>query len=146
MADQTTSQPFPKSPAPTGQKSPLDILEEILNEADAQEDGDTAAAGAPKAGATPAAEPQVPDAEIQAQIKQQEEQHKQQDAIALQQKIEELKTITQTPEYQAAQTQDHAKEEKLHQEEEERAATEIRQLQHTKIPVDTTTTGEAPTQ
>lgn len=147
MADQTqastaTSASSPAS-APSGQKSPLDILEEILKESDAQKTG-VAGAGSDSASGQAAAgdEPQPSDEELQAQIQQQQEAQRLADEAALKQQIEELKTINQTPQYQAAQAQDQAEADERQHEADELVGLEIRQLEHTKIPVDTATTSE----
>ncbi|HYD34660.1 MAG TPA: hypothetical protein VD999_01190 [Vitreimonas sp.] len=96
------------------QKSPLEILEEILGDAKNKAGaGAPAAESAQSAGAV-AADPAATSAdeaaklaEIQARI----EQQKIVDQQLLTQQLADLKQIEQTPEYQAKVSQEHAKEE-----------------------------------
>ena len=152
VATQPVDQPVPdpaaipdSASAPAkAQKSPLDILEEILKEADSQDAakaGSTPSAAAP-ASPDPAVTPEQTaeaDAAVQAQIAQQQEAQRQQDQIALQQQIEALKTISDTPQFQAAQEQHQEEQDVRDSEDVGRVGNEIRQLEHIKIPVDPST-------
>ncbi len=121
--------------APAG-KSPLEMLEEMLQATQAQQPAatpaptQTAAAPAPQAGATPpVAEPQLDPAVIaQAQA-----DSNAQDQVDLKAKLEELKTISQTPEYQARVAQNQAAVNEEAQQQSAIQGYEIHQLDHKKI-------------
>lgn len=126
------------TPAPAGapgaQKSPLDVLEDILNESKG-----AGGAGADPAAAKAAAEAQVAadaakaEAEAMAQVQADMEKQRVEDQQQLQQQISNLSSIKDTPAYQARVAQD---EEKKRQDAATASAGEgfdIVQLGHTKV-------------
>ncbi len=142
-----TQQP-PASDPPADQKSPLDILEEILGDA-AKKGGAGAAAGAvptsdapntpadPTMSADRQAQPPPPPQEPAMTIEEAEaikQAHLEADQVALQQKVAELQTITQTPQYQARVEQNTAAATTSEEQTNSQAGFEIVQLEHKKIP------------
>jgi hypothetical protein len=119
----------------TPQKSPLDMLEDILADAqkkDQAKKGEVEAAAKAEAEAKAAAEKAAQEAALeQEKVRQQQE-----DEALLHQKQEELKTIVETPEYQARVEQQTAEEQKHADETAAGAGFQITQLGHTKIEVD----------
>lgn len=130
-------QPPSTDPAQAGapQKSPLDMLEDILADAqkkDQAKKGETEAAAKAEAEAKAAAEKAAQEAALEAEkLRQQQE-----DELQLKQKQEELKTIVETPQYQARVDQQQAEEQKHAAEDAAGAGFQITQLGHTKIQVD----------
>lgn len=101
------------------QKSPLDVLETILDEAKSK---------------TRTVNQQEQQEEQQRQeLAQQDAQQKAEDAQKLRQQIEELKTVTQTPAYQARVEQEQEKQEEQEKEKQEQQGYQIVQLEHTKV-------------
>jgi hypothetical protein len=135
-SDSTAPAADPNAP----QKSPLDILEEIL--------GDAAKSGAaPGAGAAPGtagsadapAEPPKPQIPAEPQISPEElaakeAAQKAKDEADILQKQAELQTITQTPEYHARVEQNAAAEASAHEHDTDGQGFEIIQLEHKKLP------------
>jgi hypothetical protein len=119
MADPTAT------PA-TPQKSPLDVLEEILGNAP----GETGAQPDPaaQAAATAAAE-EAEKQRLAAEIARQREADQQ----ALQTKLGELANISQTPAYQARVQQDEQKKQEAAQKQADNDGYEIHQLTKMKI-------------
>lgn len=119
--------------APAG-KSPLEMLEEMLQATQAQQPAATPApaqtAASPQGGTPPpVAEPQLDPAVIaQAQA-----DSNAQDQVDLKAKLEELKTISQTPEYQARVAQNQAAVKEEAQQQSAIQGYEIHQLDHKKI-------------
>lgn len=138
MAIGASPPPLPPQPpidpnAP--QKSPLDLLEDIL--ADAQKKDSAKAEEKVEAAkneeqAKAAADQAATDAAIEAE----KEKHRLEDEALLKQKQEELKTIVDTPEYQAKMAQEEAADKQEAEEFSAGQGFDITQLKHTKIQVD----------
>lgn len=128
MADDPQTPPQNAATDPN-QKSPLDILEEILSEKGASA-GDPGGMQAEASVAPVVPEPPQPTAEELAQL---EAARLAQDQAELQQKQAELQTITQTPQYQARVEQEEAAKQQHDQQETAQEGFEIKQIEHTKI-------------
>ncbi|MDQ3008083.1 MAG: hypothetical protein M3Q81_00630 [bacterium] len=120
----------PPTPAATGgnqpQKSPLDILEEILKENQAQPQPDAGTTNPAPAEATlPAAEPAGPSAaEQEALVEAQMQENSVADKAAFDQKLAELHQATQDSSTEVSTTSSESSAE---------PGFEIKQLSHTKI-------------
>lgn len=137
MADDVSvSAPVPSGSDPSGQpqKNPLDVLEELLNDAKA---GAQAPAGvapaAPDQSATPLAAPE-PAGPTPEQLAQMEAEREAQDQAEAQAKLNEIQSVQSTPEFQARIQQDQAAVQQKAQETTAQDGFEIIQLDHTKIP------------
>jgi hypothetical protein len=122
--------PVPSSTQPStnpAQKSPLDILEEILQ----QKDG--AGGTAEPVVAQPAVDPAAQEAAQLAEIKALEQQHLVQDQAELAVRQAELATATQSTAYQARVQQDQASQQESKAHATASEGYDIQQLQHTKI-------------
>jgi hypothetical protein len=125
----------------TAKKSPLDVLEEILNDAQGKGGGASDGAGlaadpnAP-AGAAAAATPAdqaVADQQALAKIEEQVAQQNAQDQVQMTQHLAQIQEITHSPEYQAVVQQEDAKKQEVVTHQEEHKGFEIIQLGHTKV-------------
>jgi hypothetical protein len=127
-------------PSQPAQKSPLDILEEILRESKDQGGGGPAGPGQPPEPEGPVVgEDGLTDEERAAQQAEREaekERQRQEDAAALQQQLQALKTIDQTPQYQARVAQEQAEVAADAAKDAALDGFEIFQLKHTKITPD----------
>ncbi len=122
---QTTNQAVdPAAP----QKSPLDVLEEILNEAQAKQSA-TAAENEQSAEAQKAAEEEAKLAEVKAQ----EAAQVQQDLIATEQQKQAIQAETNSDAYKARVQQETQKKTDEEHHAEETKGYEIIQLGHTKV-------------
>ncbi len=113
-------------------KSPLDVLEEILQENKGAGDAGGASGPTQDKGAEPE---QVVDPAEQARIEQQIAQRQLLDQEQIQQQLEELRTIADTPQNQARIEQRQQEEEQHHKAALDADGHQIRQLDHTKIEV-----------
>lgn len=113
---------------PVGQ-NPLDALEQILQQAKAGKGGGAAAQAADEEAKAAEQKKQ----EEQAQFLALQEQKRKDDAVAMMQKLEELKMVKQTPQYQARVEQDQKKESDQQQHDADIDGYEIEQLSHTKL-------------
>ncbi|MDH5532891.1 MAG: hypothetical protein OEX81_00490 [Candidatus Pacebacteria bacterium] len=109
MAD--TTQAAPK-------KNPLDILEDILDNAEAQKEDNEAAAA---------------EAKLLAEIKEKEEAARQADLAKLEEERAKMTAIESSPESQARLSQIKEKSEQKQEKEDNSKGFEIRQMGHTKI-------------
>lgn len=109
-------------PAQPGGKNPLDVLEEILNQSKKE---DTAQQAEAQQAAAEQAE--------MAQAQQEMAAQRREDQAKIQQQLEQLKTIEDTPQYQARVEQEAAKVQEKQDSENGTKGNEIRQIQHTKI-------------
>lgn len=115
------------TPAPTTpQKSPLDLLEDILNES-------KNAGGAADPAAAAAAEAEAIAAQQAEKISQMQAQNKVADEQAIEQGIAELSSIKDTPAYQARIQQEAATVQAHDQQADAQRGFEIKQLSHKKI-------------
>lgn len=136
MTDPTTVPaapvPAPKSDA---QKSPLDVLEEILNESKGSSGGPAVDPAAAKAAAEAQAAAEAAKAEAEAMAKVQADMERQrlEDQQKLKEQITDLKTIKDTPAYQARVAQDEEKKQEAAATAVAGAGYEIVQLDHTKV-------------
>ncbi len=120
----------PTDPANPGapQKSPLDILEDILGK-----DPNAAGAAVPDASPAPAdAPPSQPQPTLE-EIRALEQEMAVRDQAALAAKQAEMASITESPEYQVRVTQDEAAAEQTATASDALEGFEIKQLDHTKI-------------
>ncbi len=108
-----------------GQQNPLDVLEDILNDAKKKSGG-----GDPDEAKKKAEEE---EAQKLAEVEAAEQQQRAKDAQALKQQIAGLSAIKETPQYQARLEQDAEKQEQQQQDQADGEGFEIRQLGHTKI-------------
>ncbi|NCN06847.1 MAG: hypothetical protein GW946_03330 [Candidatus Pacebacteria bacterium] len=113
-------------------KNPLDILEELLK--------DSGGGGAAAGGSKPAAQPSKPGelteeelAQKRAEFEEIKAEQNIEDAEQLVKQKELLKTLTQTPAYQARVQQEEEKVVEIKTAEEASAGFEITQLDHDKI-------------
>ena len=113
--------PQPAKPKAGGKQgeSPLDVLDQILNEAQDKMEDDT----------------KKKEEEEVKKMEAEREQQKIKDQLQVQQQIEELKTVTESPEYHARVEQHDTEVQAQSQRAEEMAGTEIRQLGHMKVDV-----------
>jgi|GEM_PF-3063221 len=141
MTDVPVTTTLPASPAAapnTPTKSPLDILEEILNDPKSKTPIEPGTAAASVTSAVPEAATQPPPAVPQLtaeEIAAQQQVQDQADQQALAAETAELKTIVNTPAYQARVQQAAAAQEETQQHVEATKEFEIKQLEHSKIPV-----------
>lgn len=122
--------PTASDPAAPPQKSPLDILEEILQQKGGVGEPADAASAAP---AAPVVDPAAEEAAKLAEIKALEQQSQAEDQAALAAKQAELASAKQTPAYQARVKQDQATKQQSDSQNAAHEGYQIKQLQHTKI-------------
>lgn len=123
-------------PADSSQKTPLSVLDDILNESE-QEMSDEAAAQAAAAQAAAAAEAakQSEQAAKVAAYEQAMAEQRAKDQQRIQQQLEELKTIETTPENQARLQQIEESKQQKTQSVLDSEGYDIKQLDHAKIPI-----------
>jgi hypothetical protein len=116
-AQNSVPAPTPTAAPAPGQTSPLDVLDQILNDAQS------------KAAAQETAKEEEEKQKLQAEV----ERQKQEDQAKLQQQITELKTVTQSPEYQAKVDQDKQAAVQAEEHAQQMDGMEIIQLDHKKV-------------
>lgn len=109
----------PTAPQGGQSKSPLDVLDQILNDAQT------------KATETAAQQEEAEKNKLEEAAARQKEEDKQ----LLEQQIAELQHVKETPEYQARVQQIAEQSQAQAQHAEEMAGSEIRQIEHTKVDV-----------
>jgi len=120
----------------SGDKSPLDILEEILQESDAEAAAEQAQA----------AQAEAEKAAKLAELERQAEEQRARDAAMLHQQLADLKTIEETPENQARVQQNEARQRAADEAKAQAEGFGIFQLGHMKVPEAELTQTAQPTQ
>ncbi len=111
-----TAPAVPPADAPAGQ-SPLDVLDQILNDAQTKA----------------ATQQSAQEEEEKKKLEEAVEQQKQEDQAKLQEQIAELQTVKESPEYQAKVQQDQHAVVQAEEHAQEMEGMDIVQLGHTKV-------------
>lgn len=117
------------TPPATDDKNPLDVLEELLKDSGGSGSGGSQPAQDPQNGEL--SEEELAQKRAEFELKQQEQQEV--DAQKLAQQQELLKTLKDTPQYQARVHQEEEKEQEKEAEEQAGDGYEVTQLKHDKI-------------
>lgn len=115
------------------QKSPLDVLEEILNESKQGGEGTPAVPSGPTPEELAAQQQAAEQAALLAQAQTQMEQAKARDEQELKAQLTELQQAYQSPQYHEAVRQKTEKQQSDDQQKSDSAGYDIKQLEHKKI-------------